>query len=95
MNLPLPSLRLQGRLGEALAALERALAAAPNSEVVRANLAAALTERGTVLKMAGRAAEGVAAYERALALRPRQPEALYNLGVALAEAGQVDRAIFM
>ena len=43
----------QGRLGEAIAAYERALAASPSLEVVQANLAVALTERGTQLKLEG------------------------------------------
>lgn len=43
----------QGRLEEAIAAYEQALAAAPNLEVVLLNMAAALTEHGTHLKAAG------------------------------------------
>lgn len=44
---------LQGDLEGAIAAYERALAAAPNVEVVQHNMAAALTEWGTCLKAAG------------------------------------------
>ncbi len=46
--------RVQGRLLEAVEAYERALAAAPNYEIVRNNLAIALTELGTRTKMEGR-----------------------------------------
>lgn len=46
-------LDLQGRLVEAVDAYERALAAAPNFEIVRNNLAIALTELGTRTKMEG------------------------------------------
>lgn len=44
---------LQGRLAEAVDAYERALAAAPNFEIVRNNLAIALTELGTRTKLDG------------------------------------------
>lgn len=43
----------QGRLHEAIAAYEQALSAAPNLEVVKLNLAAALTQYGTQAKAAG------------------------------------------
>jgi Tetratricopeptide repeat len=44
---------LQGQLAEAVDAYERALAAAPNFEIVRNNLAIALTELGTRTKLDG------------------------------------------
>ncbi len=44
---------MQGRLEEAIAAYERALAAAPNLAVVQSNLAVALTDTGTQLKLQG------------------------------------------
>lgn len=43
----------QGRLEQAIAAYEQALAAAPNLQVVQLNLAAALTQYGTQAKAAG------------------------------------------
>lgn len=46
-------LLLQGRLAEAVDAYERALSAAPNFEIVRNNLAIALTELGTRTKLDG------------------------------------------
>lgn len=52
-ELSLLRLNLQGRLMEAVDAYERALAAAPNFEIVRNNLAIALTELGTRTKMEG------------------------------------------
>ena len=85
----------QGRLADAISAYEAALGAAPNQEVIQANLSAALTEQGTTLKAAGDVVGGMKAYERAIALRPRNAEALYNLGVAYTESGELDRAVFM
>ena len=46
-------LGLQGSLEEAISCYERSLAAAPNLAVVQANLAVALTDRGTHVKLAG------------------------------------------
>lgn len=54
--------------------------AAPGYDLVRANLAIALTDLGTLAKAGGDAARGIALYERALALAPRHADALYNLG---------------
>lgn len=94
-------LRAQGHLEAAVAAYERALAAAPACDLVRDNLAAALTDLATAVKARGgsdNAAAAVALYERALALAPRHAGALYNLGVALAEPGPLhapDRALFL
>ena len=71
--------------------------AAPCYELVRSNLAIALTDLATLRKAAGDAVAGIALYERALALAPRHADALYNLGVALAEPGPhqaLDRALF-
>ncbi len=50
---PFWSCRVQGRLMEAVEAYERALMAAPNFEIVRNNLAIALTELGTRTKTKG------------------------------------------
>ena len=43
----------EGRLEEAIASYERALAAAPEFNIVRNNLAVALTELGTRVKLSG------------------------------------------
>ncbi|KAL6769284.1 OGT1 [Auxenochlorella protothecoides x Auxenochlorella symbiontica] len=88
-------LRSQGKLEEAVAAYEHALAVAPNHDIVRVNLAVALSERGSVVKLQGKQEEAVALYERALGLYPLHGESMYNLGVAAMEAGQMHRAIFM
>ena len=85
----------QGRLDQAIVAHEAALAAAPNLEMIKLNLATSLTEKGTVLKSAGDLAAGIKTYERALALYPKHGETLYNLGVAYTEAGELDKGIFM
>ena len=84
-----------GRLAQAISAYEKALIAGPNLDVIRLNLASALTEHGTALKAAGDRSGGVRAYERAVALMPRHVEALYNLGVAHTEAGELDKGVFM
>ena len=42
-----------GRLDEAIAAYERALVAAPNFEIVKCNLAVALTDKATQVKESG------------------------------------------
>jgi tetratricopeptide (TPR) repeat protein len=71
--------------------------AAPFYDLVRSNLAIALTDLGTLRKAQGDTAGGIALYDRALALSPRHADALYNLGVALAEPGpcqSLDRALF-
>lgn len=44
----------EGRLEEAIASYESALAAAPEFSIVRNNLAVALTELGTRVKLSGR-----------------------------------------
>ena len=49
----------QGRLAEAVDAYERALAVAPNFEIVRNNLAIALTELGTKTKVNGGECAGI------------------------------------
>lgn len=85
----------QGRLDQAIAAYEAALISAPTLEMIRLNLASALTEKGTNLKNSGDLAGGIKIYERALALCPKHGEALYNLGVAYSEAKELDKAIFM
>lgn len=85
----------QGKLEEAVGAYERALACAPGHDIVRVNLAVALSERGSARKLAGDAAAAVADYERALALHPTHGESMYNLAVACAEAGALNRAVFL
>ncbi|KAH7621796.1 hypothetical protein Ndes2526B_g02615 [Nannochloris sp. 'desiccata'] len=85
----------QGRLDQAIAAYEAALISAPTLEMIKLNLATALTEKGTALKTSGDLVGGIKVYERALALCPKYGEALYNLGVAYTEAKELDKAIFM
>ena len=48
----------EGRLEEAIASYERALAAAPEFNIVRNNLAVALTELGTRVKLSGERVAG-------------------------------------
>lgn len=85
----------QGRLDQAIAAYEAALISAPTVEMIKLNLATALTEKGTALKTSGDLVGGIKIYERALALCPKHGETLYNLGVAYTEAKELDKATFM
>lgn len=75
-----------GRLPEALAACERAVALAayaPELQLLRAQLLASL----------GRASESAAAYGRVAVLRPADPAAAFNHGLALQVAGRAEAAL--
>jgi len=80
------TLRLQGREGEAEAALREGLLAAPGD----AELHGAL---GLSLARQKRVAEALAPLERAAALGAEDPHHAYVFGVALHDAGQGDRAL--
>ena len=75
------ALARQGRLEEARAAYQRAVALAPDHADARYNL-------GVVLRDQGRMAQAQAAFEAALALRPDHAESHNNLGMALAAQGR-------
>ena len=80
-------LRLQqGRRGDAIALLERALAIAPS------NLAC-LNNLGNALHAAGRHADAAVRYRAALELAPGNVEVLANLGSALAAAARYEEAL--
>ncbi|MBI5368883.1 MAG: tetratricopeptide repeat protein [Planctomycetes bacterium] len=70
-----------GRFPESLAALDRALAAAPGD-------AGARVDRGIVLRKLGRHGEAVAEYRRVLAREPDHLGAWYNLAAAEFEANR-------
>jgi len=74
-----------GRLTEALASLDRAIA-------LDADVAHAQFLRGTVLGQQGRFREAAAALERAVALSPRHVGARFKLALAYAQIGQDERA---
>jgi tetratricopeptide (TPR) repeat protein len=67
-----------GRLGEAIAHLQRATGLAPQAALFHANL-------GEMYRLAGRPKLAVAEARRALEIEPAMPAALSNLGVALYE----------
>jgi predicted O-linked N-acetylglucosamine transferase (SPINDLY family) len=79
-------LKDQGRLDEALAALERALRLRPDLAEIQNNLGNALRDRG-------RLDEALSALERAVQLRPDYAEAQNNLGNVLRDQGRLDEAI--
>jgi hypothetical protein len=77
---------MEGRLGEALATLERAAALDPKDPKVHANL-------GSILTRMERPEDAVACYRRALALAPDYAEAHYNLGATLAALDRQEEAL--
>lgn len=76
----------KGRLGDAIAALERALALAPDD-------AATLFNLGFVLQKAGRHDEAIARMARAVELNPALDRAWYGLGISLIHGGRFHEAI--
>jgi tetratricopeptide (TPR) repeat protein len=74
-----------GRFAEALADLDRVLAADPRR-------AEAWAFRAAALRRMDRAAEALAAAERALALDPDHPEALLERGILRQAAGDAEGA---
>lgn len=74
-----------GRLAEALASLDRAIA-------LDAGVAHAHFLRGTILGQQGRFRDAAAALERAVALSPRHVGARFKLALAYAQLGQDDLA---
>jgi Flp pilus assembly protein TadD len=74
-----------GRCGEAISALQGALALWPAYP-------RALTNLGKALREAGRATEAIDRLNQALAIEPHHVPALVNLGDALAATGELDAA---
>jgi tetratricopeptide (TPR) repeat protein len=89
-----------GRLEEALAACDRALAVRPDyvaaeaaREQLRGLLAEALNRSGNEHRAAGRYEAALADYERALALAPGYGDAINNRAVALWSMGRFEQAL--
>lgn len=89
-----------GRLEEALAAYDRALAVRPGyraaqmaRDETRGLLAEALNRRGNDARAAGRADNALADYDRALALAPHYADARNNRAVALWGLGRLGEAL--
>ena len=80
------SLRDQGKLDEAAARFQQALALRPDYAEAHNNL-------GNIRWEQGKLDEAAARYEQALALRPDYAEAHNNLGNVLAEQGKLDEAV--
>jgi tetratricopeptide (TPR) repeat protein len=80
------ALSQQQRAGEALAAVDKALALDPS-------MAEALNLRGILMQTAGRPDEALAAFSRAATTRPEQADFWYNHGVALGALGRAEDAL--
>jgi predicted O-linked N-acetylglucosamine transferase (SPINDLY family) len=78
--------KARGRLNEAIAHYERALALDPENARLLNNLGLALAAQGKI-------EQAIRHYERALALYPDNARALNNLGLALAAQGRIEQAI--
>jgi predicted O-linked N-acetylglucosamine transferase (SPINDLY family) len=74
-----------GRLQDAAAIMQKAIATNPNLAGFHNNL-------GNVLSSLGRCAEAVECYQRALALRPDDPQTLNNLGSTLYTMARLEAA---
>ena len=74
-----------GRLDEALASYDEAVALRPDRAEARYN-------RGGALQGLGRLEEALASYEEALAIKANHVEALVNRGVALRELDAAGRS---
>ena len=80
LSLRANALQQMGRVSDALASLDKAVALKPNN-------AGLWTNRGNLLLALGRNAEALASYDRAVALNPEYADALCNRAVALLTAG--------
>ncbi len=76
----------QGRLDEAVACYQQALALKPDYAEAHNNL-------GNVLKEQGKFEEALASYQQALGLKPDYAEVHYNQGVVLKEQGRLTEAL--
>jgi tetratricopeptide (TPR) repeat protein len=86
-------LKGMGRLDEALASYDRALAARPDYDTARIARAEARNLHGITLQQAGRYAEAVAAYDGALADAPGYGDAINNRAVTLFAMGRLEEAL--
>jgi tetratricopeptide (TPR) repeat protein len=77
---------LSGRLDEALASYDRALA-------LRPGYAAAWCDRGVTLNRACRFDAALASYDKAIALRSDYAEVFFNRGIVLSKLSRLDEAV--
>jgi tetratricopeptide (TPR) repeat protein len=84
MNLGV-ALQADGRLPDAIASYDRAIALQPDYAPAYNNL-------GTALRASGRLTDAAAAYQHALSLREDYPEAHYNLANVLTDQGKAAEA---
>ena len=86
-------LRDAGRLNDALAAYDRALAAKPEDPAIRNARAETLKIKGNGLQKAERPEDALACYDRALADMPLYPDALNDRARVLWSLGRFDEAL--
>ncbi|MBD0335859.1 MAG: tetratricopeptide repeat protein [Cyanobacteria bacterium Co-bin13] len=79
-------LKQQGRLPEAIAQFEQAIAMDPDCAIAHFNL-------GVAHRAQGYLDPAIAAYRRAIELQPNYPEAYQNLGVALFKLGKLPECL--
>jgi tetratricopeptide (TPR) repeat protein len=77
---------MQGRVAEAVGALQRALEINPDHGAAHDNLGIALARQGKL-------ADAVASFRQAVRLKPEHAESHLNLGGALARLGRLEEAI--
>jgi tetratricopeptide (TPR) repeat protein len=80
------ALRKLGRLDDALACLDKAIALEPDNADAHGN-------RANVLREMGRLDEAMQGFDRAIALGPDQPDVHINRGILLRNLGQTEAAL--
>ena len=80
------ALKDTGRVHEALASYDKAIALKPD-------YAEAYSNRGNTLKAMGNLSESIASYDKAVKLRPNYADAYYNRGNALQDINELHAAV--
>jgi tetratricopeptide (TPR) repeat protein len=83
---------LQGKHGDAIPILERALAHEPENEMLWTNLGAAYLGN-PILATDEQQQAAIAAFERAIEINPAAPNVHYNLGLIHRDRGEIEQAV--